>query len=256
MFLNAYLSGFPLDINSGFQYATGDTHLPFYQAAYIRPANDLTATEQVLIRPAALLNALNMSSSKHVCLKTHYAKVNVDGIPAIPATISAGAVYVIRDPRDIAISYADHSGVSIDEMVGSMNNIKHANEHESTGLIHVLTTWSIHVQTWTVKNNDVPVTVVRYEDMLEKPEETFTKALCGLGLSKDIDRDKFNFALKETQFSNLRKLEDSGGFREKGQGDKFFRVGKSGQWKSKLAKHQVKRIEEDHGEVMAQYGYL
>lgn len=254
MFINAYMSGFPLDINSGFQYATGDNHLPYFQMCCVRQANQLEATEQVMLRPAALLNALNLSASKHVCLKTHHAKVKVEESLLIHPNISAGSVYIVRDPRDVAISYADHLGWSIDEVISVMGKHEFIAQHPVTNLIHFLTTWSTNVDTWTIKNNDVPVEVIRYEDMLTDSDTAFRRILKGLGVT-DINEDKFDFALKETTFSNLQKLENKGGFREKGKGKKFFRKGKFGQWKMKLTNEQCKMIQKDHGEVMERYGY-
>lgn len=254
MFLNAYMTGFPLDINSSFQYALGDNHLSFFQACYCRPANQLTATEQVFLRPAALMIALHMSAAKHLCLKTHHAKVKVDDIPLIPPKISAGSVYIVRDPRDVAISMADHMGESIDYAIESMGEKQYITEHKVTGLMHVLTTWSLHVETWTDKNKDVPVKIIRYEDMLERPEYEFVHILEALGIT-DIDEEKFEFALEQTEFKNLRKTEEEKGFRELGLGDKFFRVGKSGQWKTVLTPEQIDKIETDHGVIMEKFGY-
>lgn len=254
MFLNAYLSGFPVDLNTGFQYALGDNNFGFYQTVACRPANNLTATEQVFYRPAVLMTAISLSAAKHVCLKTHHAKVQVDGIPLIPPKISAGGVYIIRDPRDIVISFADHLGEKIDTVIDYMNTLEFINEHRETKLAHILTTWSLHIKTWTEKNKDVNVKVIKYEDMLMNPEFEFKKILGSLGFT-NINRNKFNFALQETKFNKLQKLEKETGFKEKGQGKKFFRVGKAGQWKTILTKQQVEKIEEHHGETMEKFDY-
>jgi hypothetical protein len=254
MFVNAYVSGFPLDINSGFQYTIGDNHLGLFQTVSCRPVNNLTSTEQVYIRPAVLVAAISMSASKHVCLKTHHSKVKVDDMPLIPPKLSAGGVYIVRDPRDVAISFADHLGENIDTTIKNMNTVQYVNEHVVTKLMHVITTWSMHVDTWIYKNTDVPVKVIKYEDMLINPEREFKRVLQALGFN-DIDRDRFKFALKQSSFKNLQKLENNGGFREKGQGDKFFRVGRSGQWREVLTEEQISQIEADHGEVMEKLGY-
>lgn len=254
MFLNAYMSGFPLDINSGFQYASGDNNPGYFQSVYCRPVTELTHPEQIYIRPAALMTAISLSACKHVCLKTHHAKVKVDDIPLFPPKVSAGGVYIIRDPRDIAISFADHLDSSIDETIAHMNEMEYVNEHSDSHLIHVLTTWSIHVDTWTVKNKDIPVTVIKYEDMLRRPEHEFTRILKALGVEK-IDNRRLRFALEQTTFKNLQQLETNNGFRELGKGRKFFRKGKANQWKKILTSEQIETIEQDHGEVMKRYGY-
>ncbi|KKL95027.1 hypothetical protein LCGC14_1858740 [marine sediment metagenome] len=254
MFMNAYMTGFPLSLNSGFQYAWGDNHVGFFQTCYSRRADQLTITEQIMIRPAALITMLNLSACKHVCLKTHHAKAQIDDMPLIPPSISGGAVYIIRDPRDIAISFADHSGTTISKTIENMNNKQHTTLHPVTKLQHILTSWSIHVQSWTSKNKNVPVKIIRYEDMLVNPKYEFEQILNGLGI-KTIDRDKFNFALKETEFENLQALETKEGFREISKGERFFRVGKAGQWKKGLTPQELDCIQKNHGEVMREYGY-
>ncbi len=254
MFINAYVSGFPIDINSGFQYALGDNNKIVFQCCATKPVDILTELEQVYIRPAALVALLNMSMSKHVCLKTHHAKVKVEDMPLIPPKLSAGGVYIVRDPRDIAISFADHMGEPIDKIIKCMNMREYMAVHKISKLIHVLVTWSLHVISWTSKNVDVPIEVIRYEDMLEKTSETFRKIVKALGFS-EINEERFNFALEQTKFSNLKAMEEKEGFREKGAGDKFFRVGKAEQWKDILTKKQIKQIEEDHAEIMEKMGY-
>lgn len=254
MFMNAYITGFPVNLNSGFQYVWGDNHPGFFQTCYSRGIDQLTATEQVMLRPAALITMLNLSASKHICLKTHHAKACVDGFPLIPPKISGGAIYIIRDPRDIAISFADHSGVTVAETITHMNDLEHTSIHSVTHLIHVLTSWSLHVRSWTSKNTDVPVKVIKYEDMLANPKYEFEQILEGLGI-ETINRDRFNFALGETEFKSLQTLEAETGFREKSKGEKFFRVGKAGQWEKGLTQRELERVQEDHGEVMREYGY-
>lgn len=254
MFMNVYMTGFPVNLNSGYQYAWGDNHPGFFQTCYSRDISQLTATEQIMIRPAALVTMLNLSAAKNLCLKTHHVKANIDGFPLIPPKITGGAVYVIRDPRDVAISFADHSGLSIFDTIKHMNDPQRTSIHPVTHLMHVLTSWSIHVTSWTSKNTDVPVKVIKYEDMLKNPEYEFERILEGLG-TKVIDRDRFNFALKETEFKNLQAVETETDFREKTKGKKFFRVGKAGQWREVLTQQELKCIQENHSEVMREFGY-
>ena len=129
------------------------------------------------------------------------------------------------------------------------------NIHKVTNLYHIMTTWSYHIKSWTENNKDIPITVIRYEDLLDDPSSSFVKVLNALGF-KDINQEKFDFALKQTEFKTLQKLETEGDFRENASPNKFFRVGQKEQWKEALTPKQIKKIEEDHGEVMSKFGYL
>ena len=52
-------------------------------------------------------------------------------------------------------------------------------------------------------------------------------------------------------------MEQTEGFRERPKhAEKFFREGKSGQWKTDLSVNQIKRIVKEHGEQMERFGYL
>ena len=64
-------------------------------------------------------------------------------------------------------------------------------------------------------------------------------------------------AVRLASFEELTKKEDAGGFTERPHWiDRFFRVGRAGQWKERLTPEQVGRIVADHREQMARFGYL
>ena len=255
MFINSYVSGFPININSAFQFAFNDLTSQVVQITCARPLDQLTFEEQAYYRPATLLNFLNVYASRDVVLKTHHAKIAVNDIPVCPHQLSRGAVYLIRDPRDIAISFADHLGESIDEAIDHMCNIKFALKNKDN-LHHVLLTWSEHVKTWTKMNKNIKTLVLKYEDLLIKPHDQFRQII--EFLTMPVDEDRLSFAIKDNSFENLRKYEDENGFielSENSKSGKFFRSGKANQWKEVLTEEQVARIEEKHGEIMEEYDY-
>ena len=255
MFVNAYKSGYPIDINSPYHYVTGDTRPAIFQACYCRPADNLTLAEEMLLRPATLITAISMSVTKDLCLKTHHAKAVTNQIPLFPVGLSAGAVYLIRDPRDVVISYAKHLGDTIDNMIEHMNSKQYVGVHEDSNLHNILLTWSLHVSSWTEKNEDIPTEAIRYEDLLADPRKEFRKILPALGI-KETDERRFDFALEQSSFANLKGLESKNGFREKCHQDMFFDTGKHGRWKDILTQSQVDKIEGDQKDTMKKFGYL
>jgi len=255
MFINSYVSGFPIDINSAFQFAYNDLTSQVVQITCARPLDRMTFEEQSYYRPATLLNFLNVYATRDIVLKTHHAKIAVNDIPVCPFQLSRGAVYLVRDPRDIAVSFADHLGEDIDEAIAHMCNIKFALKNKDN-LHHILLTWSEHVKTWTKLNENIKTLVLKFEDLLDKPHEEFTKVI--QFLTMPVDQDRLDFAIKENTFKNLRKHEEENGFAELSENSasgKFFRVGKANQWKDILTKEQVTKIEEDHSEMMEEFDY-
>ena len=78
-----------------------------------------------------------------------------------------GAIVIVRDPRDVAASLANHHGTSIDDAITFMNNpqaayaAKPGRLHEQ--LRQKLPTWSGHIASW-LDQSDIPVYLIRYED--------------------------------------------------------------------------------------------
>lgn len=253
-FINAAVTGFPIDINAAFQYATVDLVKHVYQHTAHLPVSDMDTREYVYYRPAALLNYLALCPHRDACFKTHHANVTIDSIPMCPPKLTKGILYILRDPRDICPSMAQHMGLTIDETIAFMANDKSV-INDLDGHWHWLCSWNSHVRSWIDGHDEMRFDYVRYEDMLATPVETFQKALDALGLKK-ITRERLVFALEQTAFDNLQKQEKENGFSEVGQKqDRFFNYGKAGHWQDVLTTKQVRRIEENHGDVMRRFGY-
>jgi aryl sulfotransferase len=195
---------------------------------------------------------------RDVCLKTHHANVDIDGIPLIPPRLTKQAVYLVRDPRDVAVSYTRHSGGTIDKTIAVMANNNHA-PSRGNGLVDYCLSWSSHVHSWM--NCKFPVKMVRYEEMITDKHDAFRKIMIGLGY-RDVDEERLQFAIDQTSLANLRRLEEKEGFRES-KHDTFFGqpdassddVERIGQWKDILTTEQVEKIESDHGKIMVKLGY-
>ena len=256
MFLDSYVTGFPVDFYNAYKYVIGDLEKNTYQLTCARPLQQLNAYEQYMYYPAVLLNLLALQRTRDLCIKTHNAKCVVEGYPVIPPKITGGAIYLIRDPRDVAISYSKHLGISINKTITLMNDPGTSGVQLDTSLMHIMLTWSDHVRSWTIKNKDVNHMVIKYEDMLENTEELFRKVLKFMCIG-DLDEDRFRFGMEQSSLSHLQKLEDEKGFPEKGKAasGRFFRKGKAGQWKTVLTKQQIERIEDNHEEMMDAFGY-
>jgi hypothetical protein len=255
MFINAYATKFPININSVYQYVTSDLRPEIFQMMCPRPITEFTLLEQFMYHPGALLNLLKISNTKDIVVKTHNAKATVNGFILIPPDISAGAIYIIRDPRDIVISHASHFDKTIDESITDLNNINRAGLSKQ-GLYHLFMSWSNHVSSWTVENKNINTTIVKYEDMLMHPKKAFECIIEALEIETEDHEERFNHALNETRFEKLQAYEKNNGFIENTGEGLFFRKGATGQWKRHLSKKQIDKINSQHKVMMQQYGYL
>lgn len=258
MLVNCAVTGFPPNINAAFQYATSDHLDAVYQLTSAGNVDELTPLETIWYRPAVLANHLRLSAPRDVCLKTHNANILLQDIPLCPHQMSKGAVYLVRDPRDVAVSYAKHMGLTIDEAIEGMasreSRITRADKRHV--LFHWLGTWSENVQSWARDDSPIQTAVIRYEDLLLEPFHWFRVALDALGLSKHVDDERLAWAIEQTSFERLQNQESERGFRETGgkQGQ-FFNRGAAGGWRDVLTDGQAEKIEADHGDVMKHFAY-
>ncbi|MGN6750456.1 MAG: sulfotransferase domain-containing protein [Xanthobacteraceae bacterium] len=189
-----------------------------------------------------------------IFLKTHQGLVVDRGHVTINFSVTAGAIYIVRNPLDVAISYAHHLGKPIDHAIDFMN-LKNAEAIGSEKHVYeVYGSWSQHVLSWTRKPHPA-IYVMRYEDMLNEPKKTFG-ALARHLLFRPSD-DQLADAIDRSSFERLREQEEKDGFRERPEkAERFFRQGRTGQWKDVLRPQQVQRIVDAHGEQMQRFGYL
>jgi hypothetical protein len=255
MFLNCYATRFPLQMNTAYQFVVGDLKPEVYQMMSPRPLDELTFTEQFMYHQGALLNLIKLTNTQNVCVKTHNAKAVIEGTVVIPPRISGHSVYLIRDPRDVVLSMAAHFNTTLDQAIIDLNNEGRAGL-AAFNLHHMFMSWSNNVDSWTKNNKDVPTMIFRYEDLLKTPVKAFTAIVEQLGFNVPDHEERLKFALEQTTFDNLQAMEKEEGFIEKRGGGAFFRVGKAGQWKTKLTKSQLDAIEGPNKEVMKTYGYL
>jgi len=186
--------------------------------------------------------------------KTHNALVIDRGQSIINFAVTSGAIYIVRNPLDVAISLAHHIGKSIDHAISVMATHDVETPINETRVHEVWGSWSQHVDSWTRKSHPA-IYVMRYEDMLNDPEKTFGALAHHLLLNPNAD--ELALAIRRSSFESLRDQEDKDGFQEKSKhADRFFREGRADQWKDTLTQQQVDAVVNAHGEQMKRFGYL
>lgn len=199
-------------------------------------------------------------SSKTLFIKIHDAFTfsETDGMARIPEGPSRLAIYFIRNPLDVVLSLANHIGKPVDTAIdrfiinpaGTFLTKKVAPNNQ---FYQPLGTWSMHAESW-LNRPSFPVHFIRYEDMKEKPFETFGNAAKVLGL--DAGEEQIRRAIEETQFEKLQKKEQESGFREKQiPSSTFFFKGQSGRWKEELTAEQIEKIRKANEPMMRRFGY-
>ena len=180
------------------------------------------------------------------------------GGPRFSPVGTAGAIYLVRNPLDVAVSYAHHLQAPVGAIVQRMNDPA-AQDLPAVRRIGILLpnplgTWSENVASW-LQQSAVPTCVARYEDLLTDPIAGFGRIVRFAGLEWQADR--LARAVDQASFHRLRAQEAEQGFDERRQtAPTFFRAGIAGAWRRVLTRDQVRALVAAHRPMMARLGYL
>jgi hypothetical protein len=229
----------------------------YFDAALGIPSSSLTFEEVDRLRPYVDEQVASEAAAPHL-RKIHDSYLSPVREPIVSSAATQAAVYIIRDPREVAVSLAHAAGRSFAWAQRRLNDPEAAlagsgdQLHEQ--LRQWLGTWSQHVRSW-VDESPFTVEVVRYEDLASAPVETFGRALRFAGFAGVTDR-RVAECVERAAFARLERAEREHGFRERRSAEApFFRRGESGSWRVELSGDLADRIRDDHREVMSRFGY-
>ena len=218
-----------------------------------KPLATATHAEVTAIRPQVHA-AIAERSDSVALVKTHNVLGQLAGTPIINLAVSAGMIYVVRDPRDIVPSLAAHLNASFDETIKIMATPAFKNDNTTEAAFEIWGTWSEHVFSWTGQPHEA-VIVVRYEDLLDDPVKHFTAIARHLGQTSTPEQ--IAEAIDLSTFDKLRAAEDERDFRERSErATRFFRSGRAGGWRDELTAEQAQRVVTAHHQQMRNFGYL
>jgi hypothetical protein len=190
-------------------------------------------------------------------VKVHDAAFH-NGIFTFPKEVTKNVILIVRNPFDMAASYANHMQFSIDNAVVALCNGNNALARNNKRLTNQLTqymgSWSDFYNSWkNAYQNDLHI--VKYEDLKNNPVETFTKIVDVIGWK--YTSEQIIAAIDAVEFDKLKKLEENNGFKEKPTHTKnFFRQGKIGGWRNEITTEQANLLINRHFYTLLQLGYI
>lgn len=219
-----------------------------------KPVSELSEKKIAELRTRAQEHAVGLNKNI-MPMKTHSLCGKDHGYPIISVKATIGVIYIVRDPRDVAISAADHYGLTIDQAIEMMADHRARGRGTPGNTVHELMgSWSDHVRSWT-SWKPTPKMLLRYEDMLADSLGQLGAVARKLGITQDAER--IRRAVEFSSFKALQVQEAESGFIEKSlHSRRFFRAGRAGGWRDTLSPAQAAAIESIHGEQMRRFGYL
>jgi len=214
-----------------------------------------------------LQNKENMKIEKGFgFMKSHSSYVSIFNNWFTNLNNTAGYIYIVRDPRDVAISWSKHANLNYDDSISFMLNFNSCIEWAQTNSElpdnikpkTFLSSWDEHVLSWTKNDLDVPKLLLKYEDLVYKKEEIvkiivkfFEK---NFSIKFNSNDEKIANIVESTSFEKLKSQESKYGFAEASSGT-FFRKGEKNQWKNELNVQQIVRLENKFEDFINKFGY-
>ena len=229
----------------------------------------LSTSEIELLRPR-VDEALDREGPDMLLRKVHdLLHVGPSGELIVSGAATRCAIYILRDPRDVAVSFAHHLNRPVEQASRLISGRPRSTsdrwgdpDEEDPRLWYRLTApnlpqhlggWSDHVRSW-IDEAPFAVHTLRYEDCLRSPVPTFLQALRSGGM--DVTEERVRRAVEAASFERLRSQEQQAGFAGRVGRSAFFRRGRIGSWRDELPGGEARLIEEEHAEVMTRFGYL
>ena len=247
----------PVDINDLFATPIASNRVLFDEITGLSSA-DLTPEEIDNLRPEVYQHAAK-NSNEIIYQKIHDAWLPTSsGAPLIPPSVTKCVIYFVRNPLDVAVSFTNHLSKPLDITVKIMADNAYAlsskQDRLNIQLQQKLLSWSGHLKSW-IDDSNLPLITLRYEDMKEKPFESFSKAVKFIGLN--FTDEEIQRAIDFSDIKEMQKQEAEKGFKEKPiKTPTFFRKGVTGDWRNELSPELVQSICISHKAMMQRLGYL
>tara|TARA_A100001011_G_scaffold332272_1_gene359257 strand:- start:1188 stop:2042 length:855 start_codon:yes stop_codon:yes gene_type:complete len=231
---------------------------------------NVESDDEVLKNYIRAQEEINKKNYKAVTfLKTHSTLHSINNHKFTNYKNTHGVIYIVRDPRNVVTSYANHNQITIEQAAEAIKSFKVLGGVKSSkiaadrGKTHV-GSWSSHYNVWKEFKKTNRYLLVKYEDLISDTKTQFLRMLnfiYTLGNAKHtVDQEKLNNAINTTTFENLQNMEKSMPFHEaKKINNKyvtFFKYGPKNDWKQILSSKISQNLELEFSTEMKELGYL
>ncbi len=217
-----------------------------------------------------LIAQSRIKSKGEVCfLKTHNVFGAYKGKNFTTSEFTLGAIYIVRDPRNVITSLMNHYSLNENEALSMINsvyrNLRDENNLEDYSNYSFISSWANNFKSWKL-TKDIETLFVKYEDLEENRFNTFKKIIKFtnklMGNDSKINFSKLKNSIESTDFDILKKKEEIEGFNEaifskkEGKRKTFFNLGSKNNYKKLIKSETSKTIRELFKKEMKELGYI
>ena len=205
--------------------------------------------------------------------KTHSFLGNYKGNEFTSPETTLGAIYIIRDPRNVFTSIKNHYSLDNEKalkMITDKTRSLMSNNGSHASLTYI-SSWAENYLSW-FRNNKFRRLFIKYEDLIENRYETFRDLIVFtntlMNNVEGVNKLKLQKAIETTNFNVLKKKEMSEAFDGSDSSFKnwrkfhsenknlFFNLGPENDWKKNLEKEFAEKIETNFEKEMKKLKYL
>ena len=186
--------------------------------------------------------------------KTHNAFGSVNNNIFTDSKNSAGAIYIVRDPRNVITSIKNHYELNSDQALKWMQNENnyifniHKFNEDGYSDFQFISSWSTNYKSWKIQKK-IPIKIIKYENLLNETFYVFKDIIKFINKitnnNSKINIEKLKNSINSTSFNKLKTNEEKNGFSEaitSKKSDKkipFFYLGPKNDWR-KILDHDLK----------------
>jgi len=213
----------------------------------------------------AAQNWINLSGEIKF-LKTHHINCKIGEHPFTNNNNTLGAIYVVRDPRNLINSFVNH--YQIDKKAAKNFITSKASATGGTAgskqnnVFTILGSWDDHYKSWKKINNNL--LIIKYENLILNPYEEIHRIIRFLEkfINFNYDDNKIKNIIESTSFQKMKKMELEKGFDEAISNEEtsnkinFFNLGSENKWQKYLNDDEVNYITNKLSAEMKELGYI
>ncbi len=201
-------------------------------------------------------------------VKTHNCLLKFRGNNFTSKDQTLGAIYIVRDPRNLITSFTHHYSFSYEDALKFMMYDKAALVEKSADNDYsnftYLNSWSNHYKSWR-DNDQFKTLFIKFEDLEDNKDKIFREIVKFINElnknSMEVDEKKFINSINSTTFVNMKNKERNEGSEEsvisKKTGKKlnFFNLGFNNRWQKILSNDIKQKMNLNFKNELKELGY-